>query len=111
MRASVTLLSFPALVLALQAAPDIAPAGKGLPQVTNVLTPELEAHGLSWLLRQRLTSNESLQGGFDDLTCCASSDLIDGPGLPPGRLGQNDSVLVKSKRIPEDFILGVLFLT
>ena len=47
MRASVTLLSFPALVLALQAAPDIAPAGKGLPQVTNVLTPELEAHGLS----------------------------------------------------------------
>ena len=47
MRASVTLLSFPALVLALQAAPDIVPAGKGLPPVTNVLTPELNAHGLS----------------------------------------------------------------
>ena len=94
MRASVTLLQFPALVLALQATPGIVPAGKRLPQVTSVLTPELIAHGLSWLPDQRLTSNESLQGGFNDLTCCASSDLIDGPGLPPGRLGQNDSVTV-----------------
>ena len=56
MRASVTLLSFPALVLALQAAPDIAPAGKGLPQVTNVLTPELEAHGLSYILQHVVTA-------------------------------------------------------
>ena len=55
MRASVALLQFPALVLALQTSPGIVPAGKGLPQVTNVLKPELEAHGLSGGGRLKVT--------------------------------------------------------
>lgn len=58
MRASVALLPFPALVLALQAAPEVVPAGKGLPPATNVLTPELNAYGLSltgdWLEVHRM---------------------------------------------------------
>ena len=64
MRASVALLQFPALVLALQATPGIVPAGKGLPQVTNVLKPELEAHGLSVIMPERASLANAGMGNY-----------------------------------------------